>query len=75
VAQPGTLEREKDREDRATLRMKIGGMSCSFCVSTIERAYKRIPGVEQVGVGKGTACLDERAPEPRLAARHPARPR
>ncbi|MBI2237018.1 MAG: heavy metal translocating P-type ATPase [Actinobacteria bacterium] len=30
--------------------MKIGGMSCSFCVSTIERAYKRIPGVEQVGV-------------------------
>ncbi len=50
MAQPEALEREKDREHRASLRMKIGGMSCSFCVSTIERAYKRIPGVEQVGV-------------------------
>lgn len=38
------------REDRATLRMKIGGMSCSFCVGTIARAYQRIGGVEQVGV-------------------------
>ena len=50
MAQADTVEQQKDREDRATLRMKIGGMSCSFCVSTIERAYKRIPGVEQVNV-------------------------
>ncbi|GIU92080.1 MAG: hypothetical protein KatS3mg011_0986 [Acidimicrobiia bacterium] len=30
--------------------MKIGGMSCSFCTSTIERAYARIDGVYEVGV-------------------------
>ncbi len=42
--------RQRDEQELSTLRMKIGGMSCSFCVSTITRAYQRIPGVEQVGV-------------------------
>ncbi|GMQ97811.1 MAG: heavy metal translocating P-type ATPase [Acidimicrobiia bacterium] len=31
-------------------RMKIGGMSCSFCTSTIDKAYARIDGVYEVGV-------------------------
>ncbi len=35
---------------QATFRMKIGGMSCSFCTSTIDKAYGRIDGVHEVGV-------------------------
>ncbi|HEX2028116.1 MAG TPA: cation-translocating P-type ATPase [Nitriliruptorales bacterium] len=35
---------------QATFRMKIGGMSCSFCTSTIRKAYERIDGVHEVGV-------------------------
>ncbi|HIE22349.1 MAG TPA: cation-translocating P-type ATPase, partial [Acidimicrobiia bacterium] len=34
----------------ANFRMKIGGMSCSFCTSTINKAYSRIDGVYEVGV-------------------------
>jgi heavy metal translocating P-type ATPase len=30
--------------------MKIGGMSCSFCTSTIRKAYSRMDGVTDVGV-------------------------
>ncbi len=33
-----------------TLQVKIGGMSCSFCVSTLEKAIKRLPGVQEVHV-------------------------
>ncbi|WP_205855847.1 heavy metal translocating P-type ATPase, partial [Phytoactinopolyspora endophytica] len=36
--------------DEATYRMKIGGMSCSFCTSTIRKAYSRMDGVHDVGV-------------------------
>ncbi len=36
--------------EEATLRMKLGGMHCSFCVSTIKKAYSRVPGVGEVGV-------------------------
>ena len=36
--------------DDATLRMGIGGMSCSFCTSTIRKAYLRMDGVHDVGV-------------------------
>lgn len=32
------------------LQLKIGGMSCSFCSSTIEKAYRRMEGVEEVHV-------------------------
>ncbi|MEX0659905.1 MAG: heavy metal translocating P-type ATPase [Egibacteraceae bacterium] len=34
----------------ATYRMKIGGMSCSFCTNTIRKAYSRMDGVHEVGV-------------------------
>ena len=34
----------------ASYRMKIGGMSCSFCTSTIRKAYSRMDGVHEVGV-------------------------
>lgn len=36
--------------DQATLRMKIGGMSCSFCTNTIRKAYERVDGVHEFGV-------------------------
>jgi heavy metal translocating P-type ATPase len=35
---------------QAVFRMKIGGMSCSFCTSTINKAYSRLEGVSDVGV-------------------------
>ena len=35
---------------QAAFRMKIGGMSCSFCTATIDKAYSRIDGVYEVGV-------------------------
>lgn len=35
---------------QASYRMKIGGMSCSFCTNTIRKAYQRMDGVHDVGV-------------------------
>lgn len=32
------------------LRVKIGGMSCSFCVETIRKAFTRMDGVEAAHV-------------------------
>ncbi len=37
-------------DQMAAFRMKIGGMSCSFCTATIDKAYGRIDGVFEVGV-------------------------
>ncbi|MFQ5517340.1 MAG: cation transporter, partial [Acidimicrobiia bacterium] len=34
----------------AAFRMKIGGMSCSFCTGTINKVYSRVDGVYEVGV-------------------------
>jgi heavy metal translocating P-type ATPase len=39
-----------DEAAAASLQLKIGGMSCSFCVNAIERALAREPGVEEVHV-------------------------
>jgi len=33
-----------------TLQLKIGGMSCSFCSNSIERALGRQKGVDEVHV-------------------------
>ncbi|MHB8718660.1 MAG: heavy metal translocating P-type ATPase [Candidatus Dormibacteria bacterium] len=33
-----------------TLQLKIGGLSCSFCTSTITKAVSRLPGVGDVSV-------------------------
>ncbi len=43
-----TPEAASPRE--AIFRAKIGGMSCSFCTSTIDKAYRRLDGVHEVGV-------------------------
>ncbi|UGY91256.1 heavy metal translocating P-type ATPase [Streptomyces gobiensis] len=50
-----TVDQDRQHDSRgqggeAALRMKIGGMSCSFCTNTIRRAYGRIDGVHEVGV-------------------------
>ncbi len=34
----------------ATLQLKIGGMSCSFCTNSIEKALRRHKGVSEVHV-------------------------
>lgn len=47
---PTDSHREEQVSDQAVFRMKIGGMSCSFCASTIDKAYSRIDGVSDVGV-------------------------
>ncbi len=36
--------------ERETLQLKIGGMSCSFCSSTIEKALCRLEGVDEAHV-------------------------
>jgi len=38
------------RPDRARLRARIGGLHCSLCTGTIEKAVGRLPGVDQVAV-------------------------
>lgn len=50
MAQNNTDTQGDGSEDQAAFRMKIGGMSCSFCTSTIDKAYSRIDGVYEVGV-------------------------
>ena len=34
----------------AKLHVKVGGMSCSFCTTTIQKAYRRMDGVKDVHV-------------------------
>ncbi len=43
-------QRPEQEGRQASLRMKIGGMSCSFCTNTIRTAYERMEGVHEVGV-------------------------
>ncbi len=40
----------RDEEGLARLQVKLGGMHCSFCVGTIEKALIRRDGVEEVSV-------------------------
>ncbi|HEB97125.1 MAG TPA: heavy metal translocating P-type ATPase [Sedimenticola thiotaurini] len=39
-----------DRDGLATLQLKVGGMSCSFCANSIERALDRVKGVVETHV-------------------------
>ena len=32
------------------LQLKIGGMSCSFCTTTVQKAYRRMEGISDVHV-------------------------
>lgn len=44
---PEAFARSRDVEK---LQLKIGGLSCSFCVASITKAMQRMEGVHQVGV-------------------------
>jgi heavy metal translocating P-type ATPase len=44
TAEPGS------RADRARIRARIGGLHCSLCTGTIEKALGRLPGVDKVAV-------------------------
>jgi Cu+-exporting ATPase len=43
-------EEPSAREGRARIRAKIGGLHCSLCTGTIEKALGRRPGVDKVAV-------------------------
>jgi len=43
-------EEPASREGRARLRARIGGLHCSLCTATIEKALGRKPGVDKVAV-------------------------
>lgn len=43
-------EEPATRADRARIRARIGGLHCSLCTGTIEKALGRLPGVDKVAV-------------------------
>src|SRR6266545_4613012 len=43
-------EEPSSRPDRVRLRARIGGLHCSLCTGTIEKALGRQPGVDKVAV-------------------------
>ena len=51
---PGTFqlwdEEPATRSDRRKIRARIGGLHCSLCTGTIEKALGRLPGVDKVAV-------------------------
>ncbi|MFD2029893.1 cation transporter [Ancylobacter dichloromethanicus] len=54
AAESGTsplwTEEPASRPDRARIRARIGGLHCSLCTGTIEKALGRKPGVDKVAV-------------------------
>src|SRR5438445_13576442 len=43
-------EEPSNRPDRARIRARIGGLHCSLCTGTIEKALGKRPGVDKVAV-------------------------
>lgn len=43
-------EEPSTRSDRRKIRARIGGLHCSLCTGTIEKALGRMPGVDKVAV-------------------------
>src|SRR5882724_12304156 len=43
-------EEPSARPDRRKIRARIGGLHCSLCTGTIEKALGRMPGVDKVAV-------------------------
>lgn len=43
-------EEPSTRPDRRKIRARIGGLHCSLCTGTIEKALRRMPGVDKVAV-------------------------
>jgi Cd2+/Zn2+-exporting ATPase len=53
-------------EQAEKIKYRIGGMDCASCVSKIENAVGRLPGVEEVGVALASSTMTVR-PGPDLA--------
>ena len=43
-------EEPSSRPGRKKIRARIGGLHCSLCTGTIEKALGRLPGVDKVAV-------------------------
>lgn len=43
-------EEPSSRPDRVRVRAHIGGLHCSLCTGTIEKALGRLPGIDKVAV-------------------------
>ena len=50
AALPLWTEEPASQPDRARIRARIGGLHCSLCTGTIEKALGRMPGVDKVAV-------------------------
>ena len=51
LSQPVSMAQEGEAVRRTeSLRLKVGGMSCSFCTETIRKAYLKIDGVKETYV-------------------------
>ncbi|MBI1330934.1 MAG: heavy metal translocating P-type ATPase [Alphaproteobacteria bacterium] len=50
MTNPLWAEEPASRPDRRKIRVHIGGLHCSLCTSTIEKALRRKPGVDKVAV-------------------------
>lgn len=50
AAHPLWTEEPASQPERARIRARIGGLHCSLCTSTIEKALRRKPGVDKVAV-------------------------
>src|SRR5436853_6499757 len=43
-------DEQSTRPDRRKIRARIGGLHCSLCTGTIEKALGRMPGADKVAV-------------------------
>lgn len=50
IALPLWTEEPSSYPDRARIRARIGGLHCSLCTGTIEKALGHLPGVDKVAV-------------------------
>lgn len=55
ASSPPPPSRMPPRERGETLTLSLEGMHCASCVSTIEQALARVPGVREASVNLGTA--------------------
>src|SRR5260221_11256918 len=62
-------EEPSTRPGRRKIRARIGGLHCSLCTGTIEKALGRMPGVDKVAVSltHGQALVDTVPPVRRPA--------